>query len=112
MHYEINVSLNGKHLFATAARSIDSKSQLRRLVKLFRQKFPQQEGYDVTFSYHEQINTILGDDDLIQVGDRVSFEYDRKTESGLVKFITDDIATVTHGKKELALRLADLTFES
>lgn len=49
-YYEINVSLNGKHLFATAERSITNKSQMEEVYKLFEQKFPKSEGYilDVT----------------------------------------------------------------
>lgn len=50
-HYEINVSVNGQHFFATADRSITSESKATALVKLFRVKFPEEEGYQVTCSY-------------------------------------------------------------
>ena len=48
MYYEINVSLNGRHFFATAERSIISKSQLIEMVPVFQAKFPEAEGYRVS----------------------------------------------------------------
>lgn len=50
MYYEINVSLNGRHFFATAERSITSKTQMEEMYNLFLEKFPESEGYklDVT----------------------------------------------------------------
>jgi hypothetical protein len=53
MHYEINVSLNGAHLFATDARSATTEEVARRLFKCFCEKFPQREGYLVTCTYYE-----------------------------------------------------------
>lgn len=49
-YYEINVSLNGKHLFATAEHSITSRKQMEEVYKLFEEKFPEKDGYalDVT----------------------------------------------------------------
>lgn len=48
MHYELNVSLNGAHLFATAERSATSEAAVLRLFRLFREKFPEAAGYTVT----------------------------------------------------------------
>ena len=50
MYYEINVSLNGKHLFATAERSITDRNTLNRIYDLLAEKFSESEGYklDVT----------------------------------------------------------------
>lgn len=50
MYYEINVTLNGKHLFATTERSITTQAKLDEMYKLFSEKFPESEGYklDVT----------------------------------------------------------------
>lgn len=50
MYYEINVTLNGKHLFATDERSITTQTKLDEMYKLFTEKFPESEGYklDVT----------------------------------------------------------------
>lgn len=48
MYYEINVSLNGKHLFATAERSIVNTWHLQKVYNLFKEKFPAEEGYQIT----------------------------------------------------------------
>ena len=50
MYYEINVSLNGRHMFATAERSITNRNDMEEMYKLFQNKFPESEGYtlDVT----------------------------------------------------------------
>lgn len=53
MYYEINVSLNGRHFFATAERSITNKWKLEEIYKVFKKKFPKEEGYDITVSYIE-----------------------------------------------------------
>lgn len=47
MYYEINVSLNGKHLFATAERSIVNTFQLQKVYNLFKEKFPEEDGYKI-----------------------------------------------------------------
>jgi len=48
--YEINVSQNGIHLFATAKRSIANKWDLERVFPIIKQKFPENEGYRVSVS--------------------------------------------------------------
>jgi hypothetical protein len=53
MWYEINVSLNGKHLFATGERSITSKSALGRALPILKQKFPVGEGYKIDVTQWE-----------------------------------------------------------
>lgn len=52
-YYEINVALNGKHLFATAPRSITSGIKFNQIISLFKKKFPKEEGYEVTGTYWE-----------------------------------------------------------
>lgn len=52
MYYEINVSFNKHHLFATAPRSIDHERKLVELLKLFKEKFPQSEGYEISATEH------------------------------------------------------------
>ena len=54
MYYEINVSLNGKHLFATAERSIVSRRQMEETYKLFEEKFPESEGYKINVTRWER----------------------------------------------------------
>ena len=46
--YRINVSKNGRHLFATAKRSITSKWDLERVFPIIKQKFPEDEGYKIS----------------------------------------------------------------
>lgn len=50
MHYEINVSLNGAHLFATHERSLTSERPAASLLQLFKAKFPESQGYTVAAS--------------------------------------------------------------
>lgn len=50
MYYEVNVSKNGRHLFATAERSVIHRGDLLDLVSLFNRKFPVTEGYEITVS--------------------------------------------------------------
>lgn len=47
-YIEINVSLNGQHLFATAPRSIRSKFDLDKVLKPIKQKFTAKEGYAIS----------------------------------------------------------------
>ena len=48
MGYEINVSLNGKHFFATHERSITNIWKLQEVLPIFMEKFPEAEGYKIT----------------------------------------------------------------
>ncbi len=54
MYYEINVSLNGRHLFATAERSITSPWKAEEMYKLFAEKFPEEEGYKIDVTEWER----------------------------------------------------------
>ena len=54
MYYEINVSLNGKHLFATAERSITDRNTLNRIYDLLAEKFPESEGYELDVTLCEK----------------------------------------------------------
>lgn len=51
MYYEINVSLNGRHFFATDKRSITTKRALKEVYPIIKEKFPQEEGYDILVSH-------------------------------------------------------------
>lgn len=57
MFYEINVSLNGQHLFATNKRSVTTKTDLERVYKVFKEKFPMKEGYNILVSHYDTIGT-------------------------------------------------------
>ena len=51
MYYEINVSLNGRHFFATAERSVTDRHKLKEVYNTFKEKFPEEEGYKITVTY-------------------------------------------------------------
>lgn len=51
MYYEINVSKDGKHFFATDKRSITTKRALKEVYSIIKEKFPPEEGYDILVSY-------------------------------------------------------------
>lgn len=53
MYYEINVSLNGRHFFATAERSIKDSDKMQDVYKVFMEKFPEDEGYRITVTKWE-----------------------------------------------------------
>jgi hypothetical protein len=55
MCYEINISLNGQHLFATAERSITTKWEAEKIYKLFKEKFPASDGYDIDVTCWEKV---------------------------------------------------------
>lgn len=57
MHYEINVSLNGKHFFATAERSISGEWKLKEVYKILKEKFPENEGYKIDVTRWENRGT-------------------------------------------------------
>lgn len=52
MYYEINVSLNGQHFFATAKRSITDEKKLKQVLAVLVAKFPMKEGYDLVVESH------------------------------------------------------------
>lgn len=52
-YYEINISLNGWHFFATANRSITDTNKLQSVLEVIITKFPENEGYKISISYNE-----------------------------------------------------------
>ena len=54
MYIEFNVSLNGKHFFATHERSCTDSSKADKLKKVLLEKFPKSEGYEVSASMDRQ----------------------------------------------------------
>lgn len=48
MHYEINVSKNKVHFFATHARSLTTEAEARAVTAEIRARFPESEGFQVT----------------------------------------------------------------
>ena len=61
MYYEIVVSLNGKFLFATDKRSCQWYWELEKFYNLFKEKFPESEGYKITITHWATIGFQIGD---------------------------------------------------
>lgn len=60
MYYEINISENGKHLFATAERSITDEKQLKIVYDKLTAAFPQPQ-YVITVTKYQMIgNAVKG----------------------------------------------------
>ena len=54
MYYEICVALNGKHLFATAKRSLTSMRDAQLVYGLLFKKFKKKDGYEITISKNQE----------------------------------------------------------
>lgn len=52
-HFEINISLYGKHLFATHERSITTTDKYNKVLAILREKFPESEGYSISATLWE-----------------------------------------------------------
>ena len=50
-YFEICVSLNGDHLFATAPRSCVTKDQAKDVVKVLRERMPEADGFEIRVTY-------------------------------------------------------------
>lgn len=59
MYYEINVSLKGKHLFATHERSIVNNDEYRKVMEIFEEKFPKSEGFNISVTKWELKGEII-----------------------------------------------------
>lgn len=62
MYYEINICYNGFHFFATHERSITNPWELYKVLKVLKEKFPEEEGYEISVTRYETrgipINTV------------------------------------------------------
>ena len=59
MYYEINVSLNGEHYFATSERSITNERTAKILAVDFNSRFPKKDGFLVTVQKVETIGRFV-----------------------------------------------------
>lgn len=59
MYYEINVSLNGRHFFATTKRSIENSLALVTVYSVFENKFPKNEGYQLMVTRYDTVGTFV-----------------------------------------------------
>jgi hypothetical protein len=50
-YYDINVSYNGSHFFATSERSCTTKKEAQLVFIILAEKFPESEGYKITTTY-------------------------------------------------------------
>ena len=58
-YYEINVSKNGKHFFATAPRSIVTRAKLGEVWEELDKRFPEEEGYGIMVTKQYQYGELL-----------------------------------------------------
>ena len=52
-YYRINVSKNGYYLFATEQGRITSEKEIKQIVNIFKEKFPSEDGYNITCTYRK-----------------------------------------------------------
>jgi len=55
MNYEINISLNGSHFFATAERSITNTDDLKIIYKELAEHFTEEKGYEMSVSRYTKV---------------------------------------------------------
>lgn len=53
-YYEVNVSKDKSHFFATAPRSLTNKTMAYEVFNVLVAKFPKHEGYKVTLAYWQE----------------------------------------------------------
>lgn len=87
MWYEINVSLNGRHYFATAERSIKSEADARAIYASFQKRFPASEGFGIECTRWQKSGMKCDFDpvDVVRVrlgsGENNPFGYGRYTDA-------------------------------
>jgi hypothetical protein len=59
MHYEINVSHEGRHLFATHERSMRSVEECKRVLEEVTKRFPESEGFAISVFRYEDKGTMV-----------------------------------------------------
>lgn len=52
-YFEVNVSLNGTHFFATSPRSITNADKAKDVVREIMKRFPKSDGFEVAISYEK-----------------------------------------------------------
>lgn len=67
MHYEIIVTKNGDHLFATAPRSISNEIELIKLYTILRLKFIEADGYKLKVNKWETVGQPVDIDSLLKI---------------------------------------------
>lgn len=67
MHFDINVSKDGTHFFATSSRSVQDRRKLAQVLPAIREAFTAADGYRVTVSWVTTSGTYIGDDELAAI---------------------------------------------
>lgn len=57
-HFEINVSHNGRHLFATAPRSGVRKGDAERVFAEISARFPKTEGFEISVTHWDCVGRV------------------------------------------------------
>lgn len=58
-HFEINVTLNGQHFFATDPRSCISLEQAKEVYSELWARFPEDEGWKVSVTFWQIVGTAV-----------------------------------------------------
>lgn len=58
-YYRINVSKNGRYLFATEQGGLTWEGDAKKVTELLKEKFPKSEGYEVSVTYWDCRGKIL-----------------------------------------------------
>lgn len=66
-YYEINIALAGKHLFATAPRSITSRETLIKVYQIIKLKFPASEDYQISIIKWEGRGHQFSDQEMLEM---------------------------------------------
>jgi hypothetical protein len=64
MHYEINVTKNGKHFFATHARSATTSREAAKIYQEIATRFPESEGFGLTVTEWRSHGSVIAPEDL------------------------------------------------
>lgn len=59
LYFEINVSWNGQHFFATAPKSLTDAARARAVFEDLYKRYPKGEGYEITVTKWETTGTKL-----------------------------------------------------
>lgn len=68
MYYEINVSKNKRHFFATSDRSITDRDKLKEVLFEIASKFTKADGFEIMVSTRIQTGEYLTTKDLEEMG--------------------------------------------
>lgn len=65
MYYEINISKEGRHYFATAPRSITYIKDLQVKLADIMKRFPKEEGFEIMVFKYPEVSTIENIDEIM-----------------------------------------------